>query len=298
PPSPGAPRSCRSRTRKARSTPTTSTRSASAADAPATRCSRTWPSARSSPRCTTRPPSTSRKPRGRGATAPATSRTPNASRARSCACRSTRSCRRARSRTWPRACWNWPESKSFRSDGLGPRADKALPVSAPESASPEPLRWPVLGLAESVLFPHDVCSLEFTDAENLRALARLNALDGLVVAAPLRAETGAEAPVTSERFHPIGTLARVVSRVSLGGAGLRIALQGLRRVHLGQLTSAEGCSWSSAERVEERAAPAEQRTSQRAHLAGLLAALAETDESISREFTGLIGRYGEDDGRL
>lgn len=171
-------------------------------------------------------------------------------------------------------------------------------MSATESETPETPRWPVLGLRESVLFPHDVSTLELGDAENLRVLARLNALDGLVVAAPLRADAGVTNERCAERFHAVGTLARVVSRVSLGANGVRVVLQGLRRVLIGELTSAEGCLWSTAERGQERPEPAEQRASQRARLAALLAALAETDDSISRELTGLIGRYGEDDGRL
>src|SRR5262245_39107327 len=121
----------------------------------------------------------------------------------------------------------------------------AMPASATESESPEPRLWPVLGLARTVLFPHDVCTLEITEPENLRALARLNALDGMVVAAPLRVEGGGEpAP---ERFHTVGTLARVVSRASTSGSGQRISLQGLRRVLVGTLVSAEGCVWSNAE---------------------------------------------------
>jgi ATP-dependent Lon protease len=168
-----------------------------------------------------------------------------------------------------------------------------MPVSVSDSESPQ--RWPVLGLASTVLFPHDVCTLTFSGAEDLRALARMNALDGLVVAAPLGPEGGAQGP---GRFHPVGTLARVVSRSSAGGGGLRVALQGLRRVRLGSLVSAEGCAWSAAERLPEQSAPAEERARESARLAGLLAALAEAGDAAAGELAGALGIHGEDDGRI
>ena len=166
-----------------------------------------------------------------------------------------------------------------------------------EAASPSPRRV-VLALARTVLFPHDVCTVDVTDEEGLRALARLNALDGQLVAVPLR-ETTAGEPPPRERFHPIGTLARVVSRTSLPGTGSRIVLQGLRRVALGQLEVAEGCLWSAAERLEPPPAPPpEEAARAREHLASLLGSLAEVDKSTPRELAGMIALYGDDDERI
>ncbi|MSR62746.1 MAG: endopeptidase La [Planctomycetes bacterium] len=169
-------------------------------------------------------------------------------------------------------------------------------MSAPEPQPPT--RRPVLGLAHTVLFPHDVCTVEVTEPENLRALARMNALDGQIVAAPLREHEQHEA-ARGERFHPIGTLARVVSRVSLPQGGVRIVLQGLRRVALGALELEDGCAWSSGARVESvPLADAEQAARERARLASLLSALAEVEPAVSRELPGMIGLYGEDDERI
>lgn len=164
-------------------------------------------------------------------------------------------------------------------------------------ASDPRLRRPLLGLAQSVLFPHDVCTLDVTEASNLRALARLNALDGQVVAVPLRAPAEG-VPATAEVFGPVGTLARVVSRVALPGAGLRIVLQGLRRVRLGPIENEHGCRWSDCERVEVPSEPSEARANERARLSGLLTALAEADKSVARELSGMIALYGEDDERI
>jgi len=149
-----------------------------------------------------------------------------------------------------------------------------------------------------VLFPHDVCTVDVTDEEGLRALARLNALDGQLVAVPLREAHPGE-PTPRERFHPVGTLARVVSRTALGGTGSRIVLQGLRRVTLGTLERAEGCLWSHAERLEPPPpAPPEEAARMREQLAGLLRSLAEIDKTAPRELSGMIALYGDDDERI
>lgn len=188
-------------------------------------------------------------------------------------------------------------------------------MSASEPAPPA-ARRPLLGLARTVLFPHDVCTVEVSDAEGLRALARMNALDGQLVAVPLRdvlprraedaprepAPDGTGMPVAdpsgAPRFHLVGTLARVVSRAALPEGGLRIVLQGLRRVSLATPQLAEGCWWSACERLETTPAPSEQAAAERARLSALLAALAEADKSVSRELPGMIALYGEDDERV
>jgi ATP-dependent Lon protease len=172
--------------------------------------------------------------------------------------------------------------------------ESALPTAGDEAA---PSRRPVLALAQAVLFPHDVCTLDVLEADNLRVLARLNALDGQLLAVPLREGAPAEA-LAHERLHPVGTLARVVSRVALPGAGVRIVLQGLRRARLGPLTSEDGCLWSAGERLEAPPAATEAAAHERVRLAALLGSLAEADESVSRELSGMIALYGEDDERI
>lgn len=167
-------------------------------------------------------------------------------------------------------------------------------MAAPET-DPVALRRPLLGLAGTVLFPHDVCTVEVTEPEGLRALARLNALDGQLVAVPTR--DGPE-HVAAQRFHAVGTLARVVSRAALPKGGQRIVLQGLRRVTLGATEDREGCWWSECQRLETIPAPPELASSERARLSALLALLAEADTTVSRELPGMIALYGEDDERV
>ncbi len=167
-------------------------------------------------------------------------------------------------------------------------------MAAPET-DPKALRRPLLGLVRAVLFPHDVCTVEVTEPDGLRALARLNALDGQLVAVPTR-----EGPELrdAERFHAVGTLARVVSRAALSKGGQRIVLQGLRRVTLTTIEHAEGCWWSECERLETVPAAPEQATGERARLSALLVSLAEADPTVSRELPGMIALYGEDDERV
>lgn len=169
--------------------------------------------------------------------------------------------------------------------------------TAPERSKEEPLRRPLLGLSSQVLFPNDVASLEAFVQEDLRALARMNALDGQVVAVPLRASLPGDA-LPPTRFHPVGTLARVLSRTALTGGGLRLSLQGLRRVLLGPIESDEGCFWSTCARLETRKDENAPRVHERGRLASLLASLAEADDAVSGELAGMIALYGEDDERI
>ena len=166
-------------------------------------------------------------------------------------------------------------------------------MSSPDRPSPAaPTRRPLLGLARQVLFPRDVATLELHEPENLRALARLNVLDGQCVAVPLRAGSGP----AHTRLQPVGTLARVVSRTSLPEGGVRVVLQGLRRVRLGAVESAEGCSWSTCERLEPAGGGATEAA--RSELSALLENLAAADGSISRELPGMIALCGADDERV
>lgn len=173
------------------------------------------------------------------------------------------------------------------------------PSRPPPSERPkdEPLRRPLLGLANQVLFPHDVATLDAFVPEDLRALARLNALDGQVVAVPLRTPVPPAGPAGG-RFHPVGTLARVLSRTSLTDGGVRLSLQGLRRVALGPVETEDGCFWSACARLEASPDDSGHRAHERHRLASLLSSLAESDESVSAELAGMIGLYGEDDERI
>ena len=167
-------------------------------------------------------------------------------------------------------------------------------MSPGENDSSTPLR-PLLGLRRTVLFPHDVATVEVTEPDNLRALARVNVLDGQCVAVPLRDEL---ADSTSERYHAVGTLARVVSRGALPSGGLRVVLQGLRRVVLDALEEREGCAWTACRRLEPPPPADGDQGRRRAELVALLESLVETDPKAPRELPGMIALYGEDDARI
>jgi ATP-dependent Lon protease len=171
-------------------------------------------------------------------------------------------------------------------------------VSAPADPHRTLLRRALLGLERTVLFPHDVCTVEVSSEPDLRALARLNALDGQCVAVPLRAAPPGTGP-TPGRFRSVGTLVRAVSRTPLPGGGLRVVLQGLRRVRLGPIEGDEGCLWSTCERLEPGPAPGPEEARRAAsELRANLDALAASDPSISRELAGMTALYGEDLERI
>ncbi len=166
-------------------------------------------------------------------------------------------------------------------------------MSASEAPFRTPLRRALLGLSSTVLFPLDVCTVEVAEPENLRALARLNALDGQCVAVPLL-DGGHPRTSAPERFRSIGTLARAVSRTALPSDGLRVVLQGLRRVRLGAIEAEQGCLWSTCERLEPVSADAESARRALEALRANLEALSRTDPGVSRELPAMIALYGED----
>ncbi len=170
-------------------------------------------------------------------------------------------------------------------------------MSAPHEPARAPLRRPLLGLRTTVLFPHDVATVEVLEPWNLRALARVNALDPLCVAVPLR--DGAPDELAPEHFLPIGTLARAVSRTALPGGGLRVVLQGLRRVRLEELDGRDGCMHATCCRVQS-AASADPEAARRAgaELRAKLEALAREDPSAPRDLAGMVALYGEDLERI
>lgn len=169
------------------------------------------------------------------------------------------------------------------------------PPPPPAPTPPPRTRRPLLGLVQTVLFPREVATVEVSEPENLAALQRLNALDGQIVAVPLRGELTLP---HVQRFQPVGTLARVVSRTSLPTGSVRIVLQGLRRVRLKRVEDKEGCYWSRLERLDPQERPSAQSAAVRERLIGLLDSLALADESVSRELSGMVALHGEDDERI
>ncbi len=172
-------------------------------------------------------------------------------------------------------------------------------MSTPELPDSAPARRACLGLATTVLFPRDVCTVELAEPENLRALARLNALDALCVAVPLRDPDPASA-LTPERFLGVGTLARAVDRTALPSGGLRVVLQGIRRACLTSIESEDGAFWAHCEGPPPPRAEGEPGRTDRAleSLRADIEALARVDEAVSRELSGMIGLYGRDLERI
>jgi ATP-dependent Lon protease len=167
-------------------------------------------------------------------------------------------------------------------------------VSTPPSP-PQRSRRPLVGLVKTVLFPREVATVEVHDPANLTALGRMNALDGQVVAVPLRGELSLP---HARRFQPVGTLARVVSRTSLPAGGARIVLQGLRRVRLTRIEEVDGCFWSRLERLDPPTTASPEARATRTRLIGLLDSLARADTSVSPELPGMVTLHGDNDDRI
>ncbi|HED64766.1 MAG TPA: AAA family ATPase [Planctomycetes bacterium] len=154
----------------------------------------------------------------------------------------------------------------------------------------------LLGLPSSLLFPHDVSTVDVRRPENVRALSAME-LDTQVLVGALKSPEAS----LEERFElvlPIATLARLVSRTHLQGGGMRIVLKGVRRARVEALTLEDGCLWALP-----GPAPALDGDPARAQrgLARLLAALDELSASAPEEFgevAEVLPLYGSDVDRI
>lgn len=121
----------------------------------------------------------------------------------------------------------------------------ATPIPHPGSRGQAPAgRRPLLPLGEQVLFPHAVRSFEVQGAAARAALDAVAAEgdgDGLLGAVPSlgRARRAQDAAGAAQTVGAVGTLARVLERLELGGGRVRVLLQGVARARRGPVT-AEG----------------------------------------------------------
>ena len=149
---------------------------------------------------------------------------------------------------------------------------------------PSPRR-PLLTLAETLVFPGAVASVEVEDDGNRRALDSLNGGETLCLATP------EEPGVEPSQPRDLATLVRTVSRFRLGDGRSRVVLQGLRRVRLADLRRQDGVL--SAVPVELEAPCNGVRDEEVDRLIAGLAAVADDDPRFPRELAALIAANRE-----
>ena len=172
--------------------------------------------------------------------------------------------------------------------------DTPTPPLRPEEAAPF---RPLLRLAETILFPRDVTTIEIRDERNLLALAKVNALEGLCIVIP-----GEGAIAETSQLPAVGVLARLVSRTPIASGAHRIVLQGLRRVSLLGGDVSSGCLEIASQRIERRmpAVDIEEEDARSVfdELSQALHVLDDLAPEASRELCGLLPHHRRDLDRL
>ncbi len=160
-----------------------------------------------------------------------------------------------------------------------------------------PTAGPVLvGLPSSLLFPHDVSSVDVRRPENVEALTKMES-DALVLVGALeRPEAGPEERI--ELVLPVATLARLVSRTHLAGEGLRIVLQGIKRARVDGLELRDGCLWARPGALGAPPTDAAEIGRRLSRLEETLRALEELSPGAVGELLEMIPLYDGDAARI
>ena len=154
----------------------------------------------------------------------------------------------------------------------------------------------LVGLPSSLLFPHDVSTVDVRRPENVVALSRMER-DALVLVAALeRPDVDPEERMGLVR--PIGTLARLVSRTQLAGGGMRIVLQGIRRARVEDVEQHEGCLWAVPGRLEGTSLEPRRAARHLERLQLALKTLGEISPGFVGELSEMIPLYDGDAERI
>ncbi|GAB4113506.1 MAG: hypothetical protein OHK0050_16790 [Roseiflexaceae bacterium] len=98
---------------------------------------------------------------------------------------------------------------------------------------------PVLALLGLVIYPMTVTPLGIAQEQSIRLIDTALHEDGLIVCLTRRDQSNQPGPAALEACFPIGTLARVHRLLRLPDGGLRVAIEGLERVEVLEITQQE-----------------------------------------------------------
>ena len=134
--------------------------------------------------------------------------------------------------------------------------DEAPEVAGPdeeqEAEAPLPEALPVLPLKETVLFPEAVAPLAIGEERSIRLIDEvLNTPERMLVVAVSRDPEMSEPP--PDQVHDVGVTAVVQRMVRVPDGGVRILVQGRRRVRLGPYTQTEPFLVAHIEEMPDRA---------------------------------------------
>jgi len=97
---------------------------------------------------------------------------------------------------------------------------------------------PAVHLLTSVVFPHDVVSIQLPEEDPVLPVLRAREEEFVLVS--VFARKGKPRAKRLEDLHPVGVLLRVVQRMELPGGGMQVVLQGLERARISAFRDEEG----------------------------------------------------------
>ena len=164
---------------------------------------------------------------------------------------------------------------------------------------PSPPSAPQLCLAvrSTVVMPCAVATLDLEREENRLAIEAHSGGDAPLLAVPL---LELEGQTTPEKLAPVGCLCRVLDRTALAGGGVRVVLQGLRRVELRDVRFEHGRLLASTAEPAARSYDDQQLSPRVERVLTLAHELARVDPRCSPELarmlsseTGAAGRFAD-----
>ncbi|MBL8801237.1 MAG: endopeptidase La [Planctomycetes bacterium] len=153
---------------------------------------------------------------------------------------------------------------------------------------PAPPSAPQLCLAvrSTVVMPCAVATLDLEREENRLTIEAHSGGDAPLLAVPLLELDGQTTP---EKLARVGCLCRVLDRTALAGGGVRVVLQGLRRVHLRDVRFEQGRLLASTAEPTARSYDDRELTPRVERVLTLAHELARVDPRCSPELARMLG---------
>lgn len=160
-------------------------------------------------------------------------------------------------------------------------------------------KQPLVALPSAVVLPGAVITAEVQRPHNLRALEQARTpTEGVVercIVAPL---DDPEGEITPQGVLGVGTLVRVISRVTLSGGSLRVVLHGLRRVRLEDIEEVDGHLRADGVEVQDQISDPDACLAELEQLSSLISKLALVDSHYPEDLVSLVEHNSQNPSAL
>jgi len=157
--------------------------------------------------------------------------------------------------------------------------------------------FPAVQLTTSVVFPHDVVSIQLGDEDPIVDLLEA-AADGDLVVASIYSRDGGDRAKTLDDVHAIGVLCRIVQHMKIPGGGVQAVFQGLCRVKVEHLRHLGEACLATVQPIEEPEERSETCAHQVIAILDLLAEYLPRDGGYPDDLEGILRMNVKGPGRF